>query len=155
MTTRAKVVWLRRQIAKDRSMIRFWRHHRFLAVLFYPAVSAADVRWARTSLRIASRNLARLTADRWPPHHALWLCISRFEGGVTSDNGSHYGMLQMSYDWMGVIKGKASDYPQVVQEWAAEHAWAENHYSASFLYGQWFDYDGAGPTCNNPALTAP
>jgi hypothetical protein len=52
-------------------------------------------------------------------------------------------MLQMTYNWFGLIKGKASDYSQAVQEWAAEKAYKANHYSESFLDGQWFKWDGA------------
>jgi hypothetical protein len=52
-------------------------------------------------------------------------------------------MLQMTYNWMGLIKGRASDYPQAVQEWAAERGYKANHYSRAFLYGQWIEWDGA------------
>lgn len=80
----------------------------------------------------------------FPPHHKLWLCISHFEGGVHSVNpNGHYGMLQMSWNWLGYIKGAASNYPQPVQEWAAEHAYKDNRYAHSFLYGQWFNYEPA------------
>lgn len=86
----------------------------------------------------------RKSLTGFPPHHSLWVCIGSFEGGVTSVNpNGHYGMLQMTYNWMGVIKGRASDYSQAVQEWAAEKAWAANGYSYSFLYQQWFAWDNA------------
>lgn len=37
----------------------------------------------------------------------------------------------------------ASDDSQLVQEQAAERAYAASGYSSSFLYDQWFDYDYA------------
>lgn len=113
------------------------------------------VRWHRAHLRWTRREwretqhairVARglVVPSGYPPHHALWVCIAGFEGGVKSVNpNGHYGMLQMTLNWMKKIRGRASDWPQAVQEWAAETAWAENHYSYSFLYGQWFAYDDA------------
>jgi len=109
-------------------------------------VRALKVR-ARIKRHLAEAALrARLSA--FPPHHALWTCISRFEGSPTSINpNGHYGMLQMHAGWGYGTSYHASDDPQAVQEWAAERAYAANHYSTSFLYGQWFDYDGAAGTC--------
>lgn len=79
----------------------------------------------------------------WPPHHALWGCISNSEGGVTSVNpNGHYGMLQMHADWGYGTSHHASDDSQYVQEWAAERAYASSGYSSSFLDGQWFRWDG-------------
>lgn len=158
MTTHQKVAVLRKQIRKDHSVLRFWHNHRYLAVRGTPVGKRfhVETHWARTSLKIASRNLHHLlshpgyagAAAGWPPHHQLWLCIGRHEGSPTSVNpNGHYGMLQMTYNWMGLINGRASDYPQSVQEWAAERGYKANHYSYSFLYGQWFEWDGASGDC--------
>jgi len=105
-------------------------------------------RWAKISLHIIAKNLQKVRLIVWPPHHLLWLCISHFEGGVHSINpNGHYGMLQMTYSWLGFIRGRASDYSQRIQEWAAEKAYQHNGYSISFLYGQWFNWDGASGAC--------
>jgi len=81
----------------------------------------------------------------YPPHHRLWLCIARYESGGNprSSGHGHYGLLAMSWGWLGYIRGAASDYPQAAQEWAAERAWAAAGYSYSFLYGQWYEWDAA------------
>lgn len=149
MTTHQKVVVLRKQVHRDRSILRFWHNHRDL-----PAAKRfhVETHWARVSLRIASRNLHRLlvhasyagSASGWPPHHQLWVCIGGFEGSPTSVNpNGHYGMLQMHADWGYGTSHHASDDPQIVQEWAAERAYKASHYSYSFLYGQWFEWDNA------------
>jgi hypothetical protein len=106
-------------------------------------------RRARRWIKQANKRLSyRSSFAGFPPHHLLWLCISSYEGGVHSVNpNGHYGMLQMTYNWLGYIKGKASDYSQSVQEWAAENAYRDNKYSVSFLMGQWFDYDNAEAEC--------
>lgn len=99
-------------------------------------------------ISLAAGSTAEAKNLKFPPHHKLWLCISHFEGGVHSVNpNGHYGMLQMSWNWLGYIKGAASDYSQLVQERAAEHAYKDYHYAHSFLYGQWFNYDHAAGTC--------
>ncbi len=81
----------------------------------------------------------------YPPHHKLWLCIHRGEAGSwqsVNPNG-HYGGLQMTWGWLGYIRGSAAGYSQAAQEWAAERAWAAYGYSYSFLVGQWYAYDNA------------
>lgn len=147
MTTHQKVIVLRKQVHKDKCIIRFWKNHS------KTHKASVQTHWARVSLRIASRSLAKLQSRPaalrgWPPHHALWVCIGGYEGSPTSVNpNGHYGMLQMTYNWFGYIKGRASDYPQAVQEWAAERAYENNHYSTSFLWQQWFKWDNAEAEC--------
>jgi hypothetical protein len=98
--------------------------------------------WTQKELKESLAVLkARISSSGFPPHHNLWLCISRHEGGVHSINpNGHYGMLQMTWNWFGYIKGAASNYSQSVQEWAAERAYRDHHFARSFLYGQWFNY---------------
>jgi hypothetical protein len=116
---------------------------------------ASAARWqqaalARTQARLAAVRAAaaRAAAAAWPAHHALWQCISRFEGSPTSVNpNGHYGMLQMHAGWGYGTSYHASDDPAQVQEWAAERAYAASRYSSGFLYGQWFNYDGAAGAC--------
>lgn len=90
----------------------------------------------------------RVLASTFPRHHLLWLCIhgtpslgtpvgheaSRWDTRAT--NG-HYGGLQMHPRWKHGTSYYASDDPQLVQENAAEEAYRESGYSASFLIGQW------------------
>ena len=103
-------------------------------------VAAIDQRLGR----LAALERARRAASAWPPHRRLWECISRYEGSPTSVNpNGHYGMLQMHADWGYGTSSHASDDPQIVQEWAAERAYAAANYSSSFLYGQWLNYDAA------------
>lgn len=128
----------------DRDVIRFFTHHPKLAAtargqMELWRILGHVVQQVRTmqSARVARHSL-------YPPHHKLWLCISRYEGSPTSVNpNGHYGMLQMHAGWGYGTSYHASDDPQYVQEWAAENAWAANHYSYSFLVGQWYAYDGA------------
>lgn len=87
-------------------------------------------------------------ASQFPPHHALWECIQDYEGAWDSRAGLtdiylHYGGLQMTWNWMKLIPGNAGNLSQADQEWAAEKAWAQNGYSYSFLYGQWYQWDNA------------
>lgn len=144
MTTHQRIDWLKRQIHKDRSVILFWRNHRYLATVHHD-FAYENVRWARVSLQIATKNLAKLVGSgSWPPHHLLWVCIGRHEGGVHSVNpNGHYGMLQMHANWGYGTSTYASDDSQQVQEWAAERAYRASGYSRSFLFGQWLNYDGA------------
>ena len=79
----------------------------------------------------------------WPPHHALWGCISSSEGSPTSVNpNGHYGMLQMHADWGYGTSHHASDDSQYVQEWAAENAYTSSRDPRAFLIGQWLQWDG-------------
>ncbi len=112
---------------------------------------SARLRIAAIDRRLAvleARRLAALrarAASAWPAHHQLWICISRFEGSPSSVNpNGHYGMLQMHAGWGYGTSYHASDDPQVVQERAAERAYAASGFSRSFLFGQWLNYDAAG-----------
>lgn len=73
-----------------------------------------------------------------PPHFSGWSCIHHGEGTWTADTGNGYfGGLQMSYDWMGVIRGKASWYPPLDQMWAAETESAKYSFSYRWMRQQW------------------
>lgn len=98
--------------------------------------------------RLAALARARAAAAAWPAHDGLWRCISRYEGSPSSVNpNGHYGMLQMHAGWGYGTSDHASDDPQLVQEQAAERAYAASGYSRGFLDGQWFNYDGAAGEC--------
>lgn len=90
----------------------------------------------RREIRAARHRLSH------PPiaHLALWLCIHHLEAGSwydedTGHNG-HYGGLQMSYGWDGLVVDAArlSPYQQM---WAAETGFRQNSYSTSWLMSQW------------------
>lgn len=145
MTLKQIIRWQRQIIKHDKWVIDSRKVHRPEVVRF----ARKQLIWTQKELK---ENLAKLRPKYivlgYPPHHKLWLCISRYEGGVKSVNpNGHYGMLQMSWNWLGYIKGAASNYSQSVQEWAAEKAYRDYHYARSFLYGQWFNYDNAAGEC--------
>lgn len=79
----------------------------------------------------------------FPPHHRLWLCIHAYEGAWNDHGPGHYGGLQMSWNWLGYVRGDAGSLSQADQEWAAERAWAATGYRYSFLVGQWYEWDNA------------
>lgn len=125
-------------------VIAFFDHHRKAA----RTPAGQRVLWrAIHQLASAVRSLQAVRAAQavFPPHHALWSCIHRYEASswsAVSGNG-HYGGLQMSWGWLGYIAGNPANYSQAQQEWAAERAWAANGYSYGFLYGQWYEWDAA------------
>lgn len=84
---------------------------------------------------------ARIASSGYPPHHALWLCIARYEGSWSDTSSPYTGGLQMHLNWYGLAN--AGTVSQAAQEWVAEKAWKANGYSYSFLYGQWFKWDNA------------
>lgn len=141
----------KKQINHARHVIKFFEHHPKQAAT--PSGQKALIGAAHV-LDSAVRSLQAVKAARekasaeFPPHHALWVCIQRFEGPWNSRAGDtniyeHYGGLQMTWNWMKLIHGNAGNLSQAEQEWAAEKAWAANGYSYSFLYGQWYAYDSA------------
>lgn len=135
------ISWQRKIIRHDQWVIDSKRVHHPKVVKF----ARQQLRWIRQELK---ESLQKLPTSQFPAHHQLWLCISRYEGGVHSVNpNGHYGMLQMSWNWLGYIKGAASNYSQLAQEQAAERAYKAYHYARSFLYGQWFNYDHAASEC--------
>lgn len=74
----------------------------------------------------------------YPPHYNGWVCIHNREGAWNDDTGNgYYGGLQMTYNWMGVIPGKANWLSPLAQMWAAERVAAQNNFSYSFMRGQW------------------
>lgn len=103
---------------------------------------------AQTRAAISARERAA-AANAFPAHHVLWTCIHQFEASTWSTRGpgGHDGGLQMTSGWMNEFSGSASEYSQVQQERFAEDAYQKSGYSTSFLYGQWFTWDGAAGTC--------
>lgn len=101
-------------------------------------------------IALAAGSTAEAKTLGFPPHHKLWKCIAKYESDGdphNKRNPTYRGYLQMSWNWLGYIKGDAANYPQSVQEWAAERAYKDNRYARSFLDGQWFNYDHAAGEC--------
>src|SRR4029077_3275055 len=72
-------------------------------------------------------------------HDAMWECIHGKEGNwATGYNpaGPYYGGLQMTWGW-GELNGDPRNYSSTQQKLAAEHEWARNGYSLSFMRQQW------------------
>lgn len=77
-------------------------------------------------------------------HKALWMCIHHLEAGDwhnedTGHNG-HYGGLQMSYGWDGLVTDAARLSPLQQME-AAETGYRRSGYSEAWLLGQWYHPD--------------
>lgn len=144
LTLKQIIKWQRLIIRHDRWVIRTAKVHKPKVVKFHKA----QLSWTEEELKQSLKTLAAKINTGFPPHHLLWVCISKYEGGVHSINpNGHYGMLQMHLDWGYGIVGAASNYSQSQQEWAAERGYAASNYSSSFLYGQWFNYDNAESEC--------
>ncbi len=104
----------------------------------------------RSTIALAVIGLALLAGPAhartgYPPHHALWTCIQRYEapGSWHATNGRYRGGLQLHYGWGYGTSYDAAVDSQATQEWGAERAWAANGYRYSFLYGQWYKWDNA------------
>ncbi len=100
-------------------MERLWSHRRIAAY-----------RYAHTHPLIA--------------HRALWLCIHSREAQDwhnedTGHNG-HYGGLQMSLGWDGLV-GNAALLSPTQQMVAAETGYRRSGFSRSWLLGQWYHPD--------------
>lgn len=89
--------------------------------------------------RVRAAEAARLAL---PAHLSLWRCIERGESGgdgvhpgdPNASNGTHFNVLQMTEPWYGL---HPVGLPYSTIETAAESEYAANHYSSSWLEGQW------------------
>ena len=118
-----------------RDVLGFLRAHPHAGTARSRAHVRRDYRWLLT-FALAKAKAAAL--HLWPPHHALWLCISHREGGIRSVNpNGHFGMLQMHAGWGYGTSYHASDDSQLVQEWSAERGYRASGFSLRWLYGQW------------------
>lgn len=107
--SRAQVIdLLKRQIHKDKSVIRFWKNHRELASL-HRTTAQRQVRWATISLRVASKNLRKLTrvARRGISGSDIhiWMCIHSYEGAWNDPNAPYWGGLQMDLTFQQTYGG--------------------------------------------------
>ena len=136
--------WQRRIVSHDRWVIKTAKTHRQELVLWH----RKQLKWTNHALKRSLHLWRSRYVSTWPAHHSLWVCISRYEGGVHSINpNGHYGMLQMHAGWGYGTSYHASDDSQLVQEQAAERAYAASNYHQSFLWEQWFNYDAAESEC--------
>lgn len=140
----------------DRHVIRFFQHHPWLART--PAGAAVLARVLPRVIRsLQAADVA--AANPYPPHHALWECIARYEAPHVAVTPEHPDGLDWSYgrgwrpahgggmgfhlDWGYGLVGSAGDYTQAEQEWAAERGYIASGYSWDFLNGQWYKWDAA------------
>jgi hypothetical protein len=124
--------------------IRHWQvlSHRHWLSMYVP--EPAEVVYHRNLLRNSIRGLRQVqreVEDSLIPHKALWLCLHRHEAidwynRDTGHNG-HYGGLQMTYRWLGLISGYAYNLTPFQQMLAAETGYRNSHYSYAWLSGQW------------------
>lgn len=119
MTRSEKVKYLKRQIRHDHSIIRFWTNHRTLAA--YSEIGGKQIRWAQASLRIASKNLKKLTVVA---SHVIsgsdmsaWLCIHSHEGAWNDPGSPYWGGLQMD---MGFQSTYGSEF---LRRWGTADHW--------------------------------
>lgn len=135
-----------------------------LAVKFY---RTSTWHWQKTALlkpvhsNYTERRTSNVTYLRWDarlwrhrnvnakkhalniPHKGMWLCIHSGEASWTdhASNNPHYGGLQMGPWFMSTyapeLHGTADKWPPLQQMWVAENAYKREHYSPSWLSGQW------------------
>ncbi len=79
-----------------------------------------------------------------PTHWKLWTCIQSREAAWDDPNPPYYGGLQMGWWFMRTYGpaelarwGTADHWPPAIQVWVAERAYRLEHYSQSWLRGQW------------------
>lgn len=88
-----------------------------------------------------AKALARIRLASLPAHDALWECIHPREAvdphnQDTGGNG-HYGGLQMTLNWLGIVPGNPASYSWLQQKQFAETGYRKSGYSRSWLQGQW------------------
>jgi hypothetical protein len=80
-----------------------------------------------------------------PPHLQLWLCVHQHERTAWNDPGWPYlGGLQLGQWFVGhympLVRhppGMPNTWSPLQQMWFAERAYRVEHYSHSWLWGQW------------------
>lgn len=151
MTMQQKIKVLRKQIHKDRSVLRFWRNHGYLeAQSSSIAVQInKETHWAKTSLKIASKNLHHLLSVRanklGGSDLSVWMCIHSYEGSWFDPGAPYWGGLQMDLTFQQQYGpefmkryGTADHWPIADQITAARRArdgW-HNPYSGRTFYAR-------------------
>jgi hypothetical protein len=76
-----------------------------------------------------------------PAHYSLWMCVHTQERTAWNDDGSPYwGGLQMGSWFISTYAhppGMPHQWTPLQQMWVAENAYRREHYSRSWLWGQW------------------
>jgi hypothetical protein len=132
--------------------VTFFNNHRWLlkhGSIHNRKVAHLELRKAHIWIPILKKELAETRRALNPPeryvansvasHDAMWECIHNKEGDwATGYNpaGPYYGGLQMTWGW-GELDGDPRNYSSTQQKLAAEHEWAKNGYSLSFMRQQW------------------
>jgi hypothetical protein len=118
-------------------------HKRLITAKAGPSPYNIAVRDHRWELRYGLRLKHEIYIASLPTiaHRSLWLCLHPHESSnwYDRDSGgnSHYGGLQMTKDWMGIIKGYPYFYSPEQQMNAAETGYRNSGYSRAWLWGQW------------------
>ncbi len=103
--------------------------------------SLSFLTWINHLWQHRQKAASKLTPRTLIGHRALWMCIHHREAGDwhnqdTGHNG-HYGGLQMSYGWDGLVTN-AGMLSAEQQMRAAETGYRQAGYSHSWLLGQWY-----------------
>lgn len=145
----SKINYAKRFIAKDREALRTNREWvatgPYVAILVTPVDHFLKHQHLQLMKRIVKRTEPRYKALRerylaslLPAHYTGWMCIHRSEGAWYSVNpNGHYNGLQMTLNWLGIIKGNPNNYTPMEILRAAETGYANSHYSRHWLQGQW------------------
>lgn len=111
MSRHGKIVFLKKQIRKDHSIIRFWHNHDQLRQV-HRWIASKDTHWATVSLRIAKANLQKLAQSVYNvtgsvPHlicqvfgkaecaNAVRVAYRESRFSINAVNGQYLGIFQM------------------------------------------------------------
>jgi hypothetical protein len=99
MTTQQKINTLKKQIHKDNCVIHFWNNHNHI-----DDVTWKQVKWAKVSLRIATKSLKKYTYHSTSNSTGSGvigglLCIHSHEGSWSDSGSPYWGGLQMDYSF--------------------------------------------------------
>ena len=92
----------------------------------------------RLGYRWHKQRIERLRPKPQLSHLAGWLCIHSREGAWNANTGNgYYGGLQMTWGWLGIIKGGAHTMTPLQQMAAAEGGYNMSGESDAWMRGQW------------------
>lgn len=118
MTNSEKVNYLKRQIRRDKSIMRFAKNHKDIHSLELHKA----VHWARISLRICNKNLKKYTYHTSVVSAASGviaglLCIHSHEGSWSDPGSPYWGGLQMDLSFQETYG------PEFLRRWGTADHW--------------------------------
>lgn len=132
--------------------VTFFENHPWLlkhGPMHHRKIAHKELRKAHIWVPVIKRELVETRRALYPSaqhvvsgvvsHEEMWECIHRKEGDWSTGYnpaGPYYGGLQMTWGW-GELNGDPRNYSATEQKLAAEHEWARNGYSLSFIRQQW------------------